>query len=99
VVNLFSIPVQNLLPPLFPLSSKWNAAMDRFVASDFGRHFRGFESFAHLQRAPAEQNSGIGLGVCLLILVSLLALWRFRGRAGPARRLGLSVRLLHFAPW
>ena len=39
--------------------------MRRFLETDFGQHFRQFEQFGYLQRALGEQNSGVGLGICL----------------------------------
>lgn len=70
--NVFSIPVQNLLPPFFPWSGAWNEMISRFLQTPFGAHFGSFERFGHLNAGISEINAGIGLGICLLTFVSLL---------------------------
>jgi hypothetical protein len=97
--NIFAVAVQNLLPPLFPLASRWNHAMEKFIETDFGRHFQSFESFGSLQRAPAEQNAGIGLGICLLVLTSIIAVRFYRGGRESVHPIGLTSKLLIIAPW
>jgi hypothetical protein len=99
VGNLFAIPTQNLLPPYFPLASKWNAAMEQFLKTDFGQHFQEFERFGYLQRAPAEQNAGIGLGISVFVFISTVAAWRYRERPGIRPPLTRIEKLLYVAPW
>jgi hypothetical protein len=70
--NSLCIPVQNLLPPFFPWTDSWNAMMDRFIHTSFGAHFASFEIFGSLRPGIGEVNAGIGLGICVLTLVSLL---------------------------
>lgn len=71
--NTFAITAQNLLPPYFPWADRWNIAMERFVDSPQGKHLRSFERFGFLLRAPAEHNGGLGIGLSILILISLVA--------------------------
>lgn len=44
--NAFCIPLQNLLPPVFPWVESWNATMEHFVQTPFGSHFASFEFLA-----------------------------------------------------
>jgi hypothetical protein len=81
VGNAFCIPAQNLMPPFFPWTSSWNATMDRFVQTPFGSHFLSFEHFGLLSlgtHGVTEANAGIGLGICILTLVSFCTTWRIR---------------------
>jgi hypothetical protein len=99
--NIFCIAVQNLLPPFFPWADGWNAAMQHFLQTPFGGHFTSFESFGHLGRGVSEGNAGIGLGICVLIFVSLCAQRRSvsSGEMTQFRKLNLVFRLLHVTPW
>lgn len=70
--NAVMIPVQNLMPPLFPQATQWNAWMDQLSASSFGREkLVGFERFGYLYRGPSEETGGLGLHVSLLVIVAL----------------------------
>jgi len=77
--NLVCIPVQNLLPPIFPPAGAWNDMVAQFLQTPMGAHFSPFERFGHLYAGISEASAGIGLGICLLTLVSLLS-----ARAGKA---------------
>lgn len=70
--NFFSIPVQNLLPPIFPAADAWNNLTARFLETPLGAHFRSFERFGHLNAGISESSAGIGLSICLLTLFSLI---------------------------
>lgn len=76
--NSFCLAAQNLLPPYFPLSSAWNSAMQHFTQTPFGSHFTSFENFCFLNVGISEKNAGIGLGICLLAIVSFFGAWHFR---------------------
>jgi hypothetical protein len=76
--NLFCLPMQNLVPPIFPPADWWNAEMQRFVHTPFGSHFQSFESFCLLNRAPSEGTAGIGLFVVVLAAVSVLVAFFYR---------------------
>lgn len=82
VGNLFAIPLENLLPPVFPAARAWNEAMERFVETPFGANFAKFENFAHLYRGPSENLGGLGLLICAMALLGLVCL---RSRAELAR--------------
>lgn len=99
--NIFCLATQNLKPPIFPMDKSWNAAMQHFLQTPFGSHFKSFESFGYLDR-NAEASLGIGLGLCVIGLVSV---WRAH-QLRPFRAPGLSlpqvdglIRLLWLAPW
>jgi hypothetical protein len=103
VGNAFCIPAENLLPPFFPWTDSWNAMMDRFMQTPFGSHFSSFEHFGILSlgtHGVGEANAGIGLGICVLVLVSLWSAWRYSKTI-----LTLAVEssrlpwLLRVAPW
>ena len=104
VGNAFAFPSQNLLPPFFPWSDSWNARMDHFVTTPFGSHFGSFERFGVLSKnlhGVAENNAGLGLAICLFLIVSLIAAWRFRrnlSRTAAPHRDGI-IWFLKYAPW
>lgn len=98
--NVFSIPLQNLVPPLFPQAESWNRTMQRFLQTPLGAHFAPFERFGYLSSGVSEAQAGIGLGICVLMLVSLLFARRFTP-AGPHLRKSRNVHLvwLRWTPW
>ena len=83
--NTFCILIQNLLPPFFPWAEKWDASMERFVATPFGQHFASFEHFGRLsfgKHGVNEGNAGIGLLICIFILISIFAAHRISKKIG-----------------
>ena len=94
VGNAFCIPLQNLMPPFHELlppffrysTSLWNEQMRQFLLTPFGSHFSSFENFGYLSgvyyRGICEGNAGLGLGVCILIFVTLLEMRRQRKAVG-----------------
>ena len=101
VGNVFCLTVQNLKPPVFPMADAWNAAMQQFVQTSFGSHFASFEAFALLDTGTRESNSGIGLGICLMIMLSVA--WAFKLRPSQdavlAGEASVLKRVLRLAPW
>jgi hypothetical protein len=111
--NLFSIPLQNLMPPFHELlppyfrysTSLWNEQMRHFIFTPFGAHFSSFENFGYLNadyyRGICEGNAGLGLGVCILTFATLLEMRRQK-KAGftsePIRHDRLPF-LLRVVPW
>jgi len=91
--NLFVLPLQNLVPPIFPEADAWNHLMQNFLATPLGAHFRSFESFGKVARAAHELSAGLGPGVSLLALLSFLG----------SGRMAWSWRTLRFwlycTPW
>ena len=113
VGNCVCIPVQNLLPPFFEIvppffgywPALWNELMSHFLQTSFGAHFRSFESFGHLSgtyyHGISEGNAGLGLGICLLIFLSLREIRRQRKTAAPSAGAPRDrlLFLLRAAPW
>jgi len=111
--NLFSLPLQNLMPPFHELLppffrysvSLWNEHMRQFLLTPLGAHFSSFENFGYLSgeyyHGICSGNAGLGLGVCLLIFATLLALRRQRpaGFGGGNFRHDPLRSLLRVAPW
>jgi hypothetical protein len=111
--NVFSIPLQNLMPPFHELmppffrysTSLWNEQMRHFLFTPFGAHFSSFENFGYLTtdyyHGICEGNAGIGLGICILMLATLLEIRRQKkaglvGQPVPPDRL---LFLLRLVPW
>jgi hypothetical protein len=111
--NVFSIPLQNLMPPFHELlppffrysTSLWNEQMRHFLFTPFGSHFSSFENFGYLSadyyHGICEGNAGIGLGICILIGATLLEMRRQK-KAGAVGQLIPHDRLLfllRLVPW
>jgi hypothetical protein len=95
VGNIFFITFQNLKPPFFPFANIWNAEVQRFLHTSLGAHFTAFDQFGWMSWGVAESNAGIGLGICLLTLISVWAARRCR----PALIVGGANRLLWLLRW
>ncbi len=72
---------RNHPPPLFPWAAAWNSAMQHFVQTPFGSHFKSFEFFGYLDHAATDESSGLGLFLGLLLLLSVL--WAARSGWQP----------------
>jgi hypothetical protein len=92
--NAISLPAQNLLPPFYsllpPFYIHWNGLGAKIrlalLHSPIGGHFSSFENFLLLTHAHGitEENSGIGLGICILLLIAIVEAWRHRDAGGTA---------------
>ena len=89
VGNIFCITVQNMRPPYCPWADRWNAAMQHFLQTPMGGHFRSFEYFGLMAKGATDGNSGIGLWICLIIVVSLCVAKFYQTVQGPVRDGGL----------
>jgi hypothetical protein len=75
-VNLVLILITNFAPPIFPFSGAWDRFVEHIVSP--GLHERlnqFFETDAarfRISEMQAEESAGLGLGVCLLLLIILL---------------------------
>jgi hypothetical protein len=85
VGNIFCLTAQNLHPPYFPWADRWNAAMQHFLQTPMGSHFRSFESFGMTGPGVVDSNSGIGLWICLLTAISICAAKFYRGVERPVK--------------
>jgi hypothetical protein len=101
VGNTFCLTVQNLKPPVFPMAGAWNTAMQHFLQTPFGSHFTSFESFAWVDNGTRESNAGIGLGICLITVLSVV--WARKFKSSPdvhiVRETGAMEWFLRMAPW
>jgi hypothetical protein len=78
VANTALMTAQNLVPPVFPMANAWNEAVPRLLPP--GLHERLLKSFAeppaaecHVDQMAMEEAAGLGMGVSLLLLASVLA--------------------------
>jgi hypothetical protein len=86
--------LKNLAPPIFPLAGWWNQSAltvlpHGMVAPMVANFEPGFHTVGEL---PTEDGAGLGFGVSMLVLISVVAGWivgRPRARAG-AQPLGCS---------
>lgn len=95
--NAFCIPLQNLMPPYFPISYHWNAALKQFVQTPFGSHFQMFEHFGFLGQGAAEGNSGVGLWISILAAISLGAAIFYSASVRPPEKKAMA--LLRWIPF
>jgi hypothetical protein len=99
--NSLQLGLQSLEPPFLPLAGsveRW--VWDRFPESiqtvlknDFPRFVVGFKEM------PQEESAGLGLGITVIAIISMVAAWRFPRRNpprfnNPARRQGLWIGVL-----
>ena len=98
--NLFCLPLENLHPPILPGYEKWNAAMEHFVTTGFGSHFKSFEAFGHMDKSAIEANAGLGPLVFLFgaLTAGLAVLAGLSSRRGGGAG-GRWFWLLRLAPW
>jgi hypothetical protein len=101
--NAVSIATQNLVPPVFPVAGKWNAEVIKIIPAGLESRLRAvmLESQAYEFSVPemqTEEDAGVGFGVLVLLLVSVVAasfgrperifiresIWRRRVRWSPA---------------
>lgn len=96
--NAALLTVQNFVPPIFPFAGAWNRAVPRFLPAAFTKKVESdFEpGAAHWQlgEMEMEEGAGLGFGVSLLLLVSLVAALcrrRFHPAAYRSHELGGDV--------
>jgi hypothetical protein len=90
--NLAVVTLQNLNPPVFPLAGQWNEFVTNRLSPELRVRLRqtvvepGAVDF-HLAEMQIEEDAGLGFGVCLLLLLSVVGAIGHRGarfpRAGP----------------
>ncbi len=75
--NAVLLTIKNLVPPVFPLSGKWNLAVERVMPPVLGarlqRTIQWPDSRLRLDEMQIEENAGLGFGVCVLLLISMAA--------------------------
>jgi hypothetical protein len=82
--NSIVIFLGNIVPPIFPFASAWNRLADRLIPSGFAsilqQHFEIGPAHWQLGDLAVEENSGVGFGVTMLLLTSLVAVAIHRRR-------------------
>lgn len=78
-VNIIGFTVQNLVPPIFPWANTWNRWVDRILppelAAQLQQHFESGGALFHLGEIQVEEGAGLGFGLCLLLVITLVAVW------------------------
>jgi hypothetical protein len=71
------IVIKNFVPPVFPLAGWWNDAVDRALPPELAGHLAQVieapDCRFHLEQMQIEENAGLGFGVCILLLASVIA--------------------------
>lgn len=100
--NILIATVQNFAPPIFPVASKWNDLVPHILPKSFHQKMHDtFEaaganlSLAELQN---EEYCGLGFGVSLLLIVSIVAAWKQK-RAPSKVNTGGAVNLIRWSPY
>ncbi|HEY1787378.1 MAG TPA: hypothetical protein VGJ73_04450, partial [Verrucomicrobiae bacterium] len=101
--NAFLLLLDNLTPPLFPLATWWNqhglSLFPHFLMAPMLRNFE--EGFLWVGELPTEDWAGIGFGVGMLLMVSVIANF-FRSSSSstaPSAGRRVSATLVLLAPW
>jgi hypothetical protein len=77
--NAFQLALDNLAPPVFPMAHWWNEHATAFLPQFLtvaSKHFD--DGFFTLGELPTEDLAGIGLGLSILLTVSVFASFRCR---------------------
>jgi hypothetical protein len=84
--NTLQLAVANLQPPVMPIAGKWNKISPRLLPRAIDQLLqRDFPRFTlHMNELPQEEQSGVGLGLTAMAILSLLAV-RFRKQNDIAR--------------
>jgi hypothetical protein len=98
--NAFCLTAQNFRPPIFPWAQAWNQGMQTFLRTNFGAHFKSFESFGFLNFHVDSQTAGIGLGICSFIIISVIWARSLKIKPGsPEIKRNIILWLLQALPW
>ena len=99
-------PLNNVVPPVFPLAPAWSRAADALTPASLGalleKHFEPAVAHWRLPEMQVEEWAGLGFGVTILLGLSLLAaVIGHRKQDGPqaAASGSLAKRLLCLSPW
>ena len=97
--NVFQLLLDNLWPPFCPFANAWNQhapqVVPHFLASISGRFNNGI---FHVGELPTEDWAGLGLGLSVLLAVSVAAKF-FAHRPGKCSIFRPSLSALAIFPW
>jgi hypothetical protein len=103
--NAFQLTLDNFVPPVFPLAGWWNVhaplMMPRFITDAVNANFdTGFFTIGEL---PTEDWAGVGFGLSLLLVISILvSLWKRKATPQFATRTAIPswlCRCVLLAAW
>ncbi len=101
-VNTFLLGIQNFNPPVFPFTGWWHdfivGHLPSALAMRLDQTMEGGLRVFNLKELPTEEQSGLGFGVCVLLLASLLAI-RFAPKEYFRRGPSLWLQAVRWAPW
>jgi hypothetical protein len=76
LANAINLPLNNLVPPVFPFAKQWEHFVDHVVparlSSDLQAYMESDLATFHLPELQVEESSGLGVGVTLLLLILLV---------------------------
>jgi hypothetical protein len=94
LANAINLPLNNLVPPVFPFTKQWDHFVDRVVpahwSSDLRAHMEPELATFLLPELQVEESAGLGMGVTLLLLALLVKKIR-AGDIRPRNYLGLET--------
>jgi hypothetical protein len=71
------VAIENFVPPVFPLANRWNDGVARALPPKLAGHLEQVMEAPgckfHLDQMQIEENAGLGFGVCVLLLASVVA--------------------------
>jgi len=106
--NVFLTATENFVPPILPQEEHWNDTIARAIPPDLGRRLDAVMEWPGNQLAlrgqmQTEENSGLGFGVSVLLLASVLAAALTRRKSATPPRRNASEWLWQIAvrgaPW
>ena len=99
--NFFQFTLDNFAPPIFPMAHWWNEHaplfMPHFLVAAADKYFDG--GFFALGELPTEDWAGIGFGLSILLVTSLLTTFCRRTGTARAKEIPLICRLILVSGW
>jgi hypothetical protein len=75
--NAVLLTIENFVPPVFPLAGTWNQTMERVIPPKLSARWQQTimwpDNRLQLKEMQIEENAGLGFGVSILLLTSLVA--------------------------
>ncbi|HEX4350852.1 MAG TPA: hypothetical protein VH251_10710, partial [Verrucomicrobiae bacterium] len=94
--NAFQFILGNFLPPLFPWAGWWNAhalsVLPHAMVAALNSNFE--PGILIVGEIPTEDTTGVGFGVCWLLVISMVAAIWIRGKSQTAPAAGFMPRWL-----
>ena len=101
--NTLMVLCDNLLPPIFPPAKWWNAHVTSWLPEFYRSRLKDNFTYAFLfvRELPGEETTGLGFGVCWLLVFACVAAWIYRraaGRSLPPHKMDWQLSLLRWSP-